>query len=173
VALAISNSDNISETATIKGGRPSDPVRQFVFKLDGSKTKCVISNREVSNRIERLKAHRKHCSKQATDSCVSTGVKRALTDIDHDDEIGCTPPPAKRKAILQPQLSGFTVRTNSKTAAAFDEQIARFFYARFIPFNVTEQKEFKSLISMLRPGCTPHCIYIKNYPLCKPCLNLK
>ena len=30
--------------ATLKGGRPSDPVRQLFLKLDGSKTKCVIYN---------------------------------------------------------------------------------------------------------------------------------
>ena len=129
--------------ATIQGGRPSDPPRHFFLKLDGSKTKCLIFNQDVSNRSEHLKAHRKPCSKQATDSCVNTGVKRAYNDIDtdHDDEIGCTPPPAKRKVILlQPQLSGFTVRTNSKTATAFDEQIARIFNACNITFNVVEQK---------------------------------
>ena len=83
--------------ATLKGGRPSDPVRQFFLKLDGSTTKCVICNQEVSNMIEHLKIQRKLCSKQATDSCVNTKVKRAFNnvDTDHDDEIGRTPPPAK------------------------------------------------------------------------------
>ena len=73
---------------------------------------------------------------------VNTEVERAFNGIDteHDGEIGCTPPLAKRKVILRPQLSGLTVRTNSKTATAFDEQIARFFYTCNIPFNVSEQK---------------------------------
>ena len=74
--------------ATIKGGRPSDPVRQFFLKLDGSKTKGVICNQEVSNRIERVKAPRKHGSKQATNPCVNIEVKVAFNDIHHDYEIG-------------------------------------------------------------------------------------
>ena len=60
--------------ATLKGGQPSDPMRQLYLKLDGSKTKCVICNQEVSNRIERLKAQRKHYLKQVTDSCVNTAI---------------------------------------------------------------------------------------------------
>jgi len=45
-----------------------------------------------------IKTDRKRCSKQATDSCVNTGMKCAINDIDteHDDDISCTPPSCKK-----------------------------------------------------------------------------
>ena len=52
----------------IIGDKPSDPVRQFFLTLDGSKSKYVIYNKQVSNRIEHLKAHRTQCSNQSTDT---------------------------------------------------------------------------------------------------------
>ena len=52
-------------------------------------------------------------------------------------------------------MSSFTIRTDSAAASQLDFQIARFFYAGNIPFNVAEHKEFKSLISLLRPGYSP------------------
>jgi hypothetical protein len=52
-------------------------------------------------------------------------------------------------------MSAFTVKTDSNAATLLDLQIARFFYACNIPFNVAEQTEFKTLITMLRPGYTP------------------
>ena len=52
-------------------------------------------------------------------------------------------------------MSSFTIRTESAAASHLDFQIARLFYPRNIPFNVADHKEFKSTISLLRPGCSP------------------
>ena len=52
-------------------------------------------------------------------------------------------------------MSSYTVKTDSAAANQLHLQIARFFYACNIPFNVAEHKEFKSMISLLRPGYSP------------------
>lgn len=140
--------------ATIRGGRPGDPIRQHFQKLDGSKSKCVDCKENVSNKIERLRAHRKRCPKATPEVSVLTGVKRVAPDIDSDDEdTECLPPPPKR--TLQSQMSAYSVKTDSAMATSLDLQIARYFYACNIPFNVAEQSEFKAMISMLRPGYSP------------------
>ena len=38
--------------ATIKGGRPGDPIRKFKKKLDGTKSKCIECGEQVSSKIE-------------------------------------------------------------------------------------------------------------------------
>ena len=47
------------------------------------------------------------------------------------------------------------MKTDSYPAKQLNLQIARFFYACNIPFNVAENKEFKSMIALLRPGYSP------------------
>jgi ribosomal protein L34E len=62
--------------ATIKGGRPGDPVRMFFQKLDGTKSKCVECGEQCSSKIERLRAHIKRYSKlKATPVSISSGLK--------------------------------------------------------------------------------------------------
>ena len=44
--------------------------------------------------------------------------------------------------------------TTSNQEHLLDMQIARYFYACNVPFNVADQSEFKKMICMLRPGYT-------------------
>lgn len=149
----VSKFSNINfNMATVKGGRPGDPVRQFFQKLDGTKSKCVDCSEQVSSKIERLRAHRKRCPK-AYIPVPSTRVEKRPAPEMEEDEPECQPPPAKRP--LQSQMSSFAIKTDTTMAALIDQQVAKFFYACNIPFNVAEQKEFKTMISMLRPGYTP------------------
>ena len=148
--------------ATIKGGRPGDPIRQFFNRLDGSKSKCIDCAERVSNKIERLRAHRRRCPKSApadNGGDVVTPVKRPFAVIettlaDSDgDRADVLPPPMKR--VLQAHMSAYTIKTDSNAAKELDVLIAKFFYACNVPFNVAEQTHFKQMISALRPGYTP------------------
>ena len=49
----------------------------------------------------------------------------------------------------------FCLKTDSAATTQLDLQIAKFFYACNIPFNIAEHKEFKVMISLLRPGYSP------------------
>jgi len=81
--------------ATIKGGRPGDPVWMFIQKLDGTKSKCIECGEQCSSKIERLHAHIKRCPKlKTTPVSTSSGLKCPEPDSNHDD-IACLPPPAK------------------------------------------------------------------------------
>ncbi len=69
--------------ATIKGGRPGDPVRMFFQKMDGTKSKCVECGEQCSSKIERLRAHIKRCPKlKATPVSTSSGLKRPTPEPD-------------------------------------------------------------------------------------------
>ena len=46
---------------TSLGGRPSDPTRSFFLKVDGTKVRCIDGKYLVSDKIERLRNHRKRC----------------------------------------------------------------------------------------------------------------
>ena len=131
-------------------GRPSDPIRSFFLKVDGSKMKCIDCNYLVSDKIERLRNHRKRCPaigcsthpEQQYDSIVES-LPQPL------------PIPAKRPKTCQPHMSSFCIKTDSAAATQLDLQIAKFLYACNIPFNIVEHKEFKAMISLLRPGYSP------------------
>ena len=43
------------------GGRPSDPTQSLFLKIDGTKVRCVDCKSLVSDKIERLRNHRKCC----------------------------------------------------------------------------------------------------------------
>ena len=126
--------------------RPSDPIRSFFLKVDGSKLRCIDCNYSVSNKIERLRNHRK---RYRSSSCT--------TQLEPDLilEPSPQPSPIKRPKTYQPQMSSFTMKTDFSAAKQLNLQIARFFYACNIPFNVAENKEFKSMIALLRPGYPP------------------
>ena len=66
--------------ATINGGRPGDPIRQFFNKLDGSKSKCINCGEKVSSKIERLRAHMKQCPKVAPTADAIMTPKRPATE---------------------------------------------------------------------------------------------
>ena len=127
-------------------GRPSDPTRSFFLNVEGSKARCIDRNYLVSNKIERLRNHRKHCHSL-----------NSSTHLEPDLIFESLPQPSslKRPKTCQPQMSSFTIWTDSAAASQLDFKIARLFYACSIPFNVAEHKEFKSMISLLRPGYSP------------------
>ena len=131
-------------------GRPSDPTRNLFLKVDGSKMKCVDCNSLVSDKIERLRNHRKRCP---AISC--TALPKQQDDLIVESMPQLLPIPAKRPKYCQPQMSSFCLKTDSAAATQLDLQIARFFYACNILFNIAEHKEFKAMISLLRPGYSP------------------
>ncbi|KAK2151266.1 hypothetical protein LSH36_369g03035 [Paralvinella palmiformis] len=92
--------------ATIKGGRPGDPVWMFFQKLDGTQSKCIECQEQCSSKIECLRAHIKRCPKLKATPVSTSGLKRPTPELDTDrDDTACLPPPAKR----QFQMSAFTV----------------------------------------------------------------
>ena len=114
-------------------GRPSDPIRSSFLKVDSSKLRCIDCKSLVSNKIERLRNHRKRCR-----SIYS------ITQLESDLIVKPSPQPSpiNRPKTCQPQMSSFTVKTDSAAANQLHLQIAKFFYACNIPFNVAEHKEF-------------------------------
>ena len=52
----------------------------------------------------------------------------------------------KRPKTCQSPISSFCIKTDSARAIQLDLQIARFFYACNIPFNIVEHKELKAMI---------------------------
>ena len=76
-------------------GRPSDPTRSFFLKVEGSKARCIDCNSLVSNKIERLRNHRKHCHSLSS----STHLEPDLIF-----ESSPQPSPLKRPKTCQPQM---------------------------------------------------------------------
>ena len=52
-------------------------------------------------------------------------------------------------------MTSYSIKADSAAANQLHIQVARFFYACNIPFNAAEHKEFKKMISLLRPGYSP------------------
>ena len=108
--------------------------------------RCINCNSLVSDKIERLRNHRKRCH--------ATSVS-AQSDPDLIVESSSQPPPAKHPKTCQSHMTSYSIKTDSAAANQLHIQVARFFYACHIPFNVAEHKEFKKMISLLRPGYSP------------------
>ena len=64
-------------------------------------------------------------------------------------------PTTKKPKTCQSQMPSYCMKTDAATSNQLDLQIARSFYACNIPFNVAGHKEFKAMISLLRPGYSP------------------
>ena len=79
----------------------------------------------------------------------------AQSDPDLIVESSSQPPPAKHAKTCQSQMSSYIIKTDSAAANQLHIQVARFFYACNISLNVAEHKEFKKMISLLRPGYSP------------------
>ena len=119
------------------------------MKIDGIKMKCIDCSTYVSNKIERLRNHRKrfHSANNQQEAEPEPEIECNLNQIPQHE-----PKPTKRPKICQTQMSSFSIETDTATSNQLDLQIARFFYACNMPFNVAEHKEFKAMISLLRPG---------------------
>ena len=99
-------------------------------------------------KTERLRSHRKRCN------------SIHFTQKGPEDEVECDfneiaqlePESTKRPKTCQSKLSSYCIKNDAATSNQLDLQIARFFYACNIPFNVAEHKEFKAMVSLLRPG---------------------
>lgn len=55
---------------------------------------------------------------------------------------------------VQPQIRDFAIVTTQAQQKAIDKAIARFFYSSNLSFLTAEQKYFKEMMNILRPGCS-------------------
>ena len=127
----------------MSGGRPSEPIRSFFLKIEGTKMKCIDCNTYVSDKTERLRSHRKRCN--------SIHITQKV-ECDFNEIAQPEPESTKRPKTCQWQMSSYCIKTDAATTSQLDLQIVRFFYVCNIPFNVAEHKEFKAMVSLLRPG---------------------
>ena len=105
------------------GGRPSDPIRTFFLKIDGTKMRCIDCNTYVSDKIERLRTHRKRFnSVTITHQELEPEVDCELNQIAQPE-----PESNKKPKTCQSQMSSYCVKTDSATSNQIDLQIARFF----------------------------------------------
>ena len=109
--------------------------------------KCKQCEVSVSPKIERLKAHLKKCI-HAIQELKPTTKRAAVID----DDIDVQPLPKK---LCQPQMINYSIKTDNTFKAKLDDQIAKFFYACNIPFNVAEHPQWLKMIELLRPGYLP------------------
>lgn len=153
--------------------KPKDPIWGFYDLItEGNKTisKCKACSSEVSSKVLRLKSHLDKCQKSlkvAKDPVITLSesetqkpqtptlstpktAKRKQEETDDDSLHANTP-----KRQLQQTLDGFTVPTSANIKDKLDEQIAKFFYACNIPFNVADNPVFKDTMNLLRPGYEP------------------
>ena len=120
-----------------KFGPPSHP-----------RARCRGCGEEMAGQPERLRAHQEKCKKvRVVGPDDQTGSENVKTPSSSSSSPAC--PPAKRQC--QRMLCPAT--TTEANRAALDLQLCRFVLATAIPFRVVEHPEFKTLISMLRPGC--------------------
>ena len=89
------------------------PLGVFL-KVEGSKARCIDCNSLVSDIIERLRNHRKHCHS------LSSSTQQ---EPDLIFESSPQPSPLKSPETCQPQMSSFTIRTESAAASRLDLQI--------------------------------------------------
>lgn len=140
-------------------------VQREVPGKTGFRAECKKCKKEIVGLVARMKIH--------FDSCASGG---AVDYQDGDDpsqlekeaEVTIEIEPRKRpssdvftnansnkKHATTPSLNNYFVKTSKNEKEIFDVQIARFFYATNAPFSSVDHKEFKQLISNLRPGYKP------------------
>ena len=134
-----------------KGGRPKDPIWQHFTEIQKEKqnvAKCNECGYVLAGKPNRMKGHFEKCKRDhgnASDAKVPQKRNRSES------------PPSKRLAVsdslLQPQIN--VIKTSSDKKGELDLQIAKFFYACNIPFNVAEHTEFLKTIKLLRPGYSP------------------
>ena len=110
---------------------------------------CKKCQATLSYRATRLKSHYEKC--ENSERAVK-GIKR-----EHSPFSEAESPPKKRSApiLRQMRVNSSVIRTSSDMKHSLDIQVARFFYACNIAFNVAEHPAFKNLISTLRPGYFP------------------
>lgn len=168
-----------------KGGRPMHPVwDSFTRKRGKSVATCNYCQSDVSAKSDRLKTHLKKCRRIKNNSTTSADMATPSPPSNNTDDIQeiaidestapatSTPPKPKKPNVHQPSII-FGVKTDSKTRALLDEQVANFFYACNIPFNVASHDEFIKMVEMLRPGyCPPNRKALANELLDKTYENI-
>lgn len=86
-----------------------------------------------------------------TPAPISTSLKRPLQDSPL--------PTAKRQKVssssTQPHVSPHFTKTTPAQKSAFDLEVAKFFYACNLPFNLADHPQWTKVCSLLRPGYTP------------------
>jgi len=117
--------------------KPKDATWNFYDVGDDKTTaKYKDGQSDISNRVLRLKYHRKKCPvlrsipKKRTFDCTENG------ETSH--EMNESSP--KWPKLEQPNVMKYGMSTDSKMKAQLDEQIARAFYACNIPFNIFSRR---------------------------------
>ena len=121
---------------TSSGGRPSDPIRSYFMKIDRTKMKCINCSTYVSDKIERLRNHRKrfHSASIQPEPEPEPAMECNLNQIpQHEPE-----PTTKKPKTCQSQMPSYCMKT-AATSNQLDLQIARMYYACNIPFKNSKQ----------------------------------
>jgi hypothetical protein len=148
-----------------KGGRPRDNIWQhFVEVVVGGKVfaKCKICANQQLPKANRLKQHHQRCSDASKDATVSQHKESSTQQPPISLKRGrSASPPPKRQAVsvpatsIQPSIESNVVKTSPSFTSAMDLQLAKFFYACNLPFNIADHPEFIKTVTMLRLGYAP------------------
>lgn len=155
-----------------KGGRPRDSIWEHFTKFSKDKksyAKCNYCGNEQLAKADRAKLHFAKCTQRdmlnnvispENDANNQTPYSHDIPNTSHKRDRSASPP-RKRQAVpvtctsVQPNLNGTIFKTTAKVKTDIDNQLAKFFYACNIPFNVVEHPEFIKTVKLLRPGYTP------------------
>src|SRR5215469_8505426 len=155
--------------------------RNEVMEIEGNtKVKCKHCNNEISNKIERIKAHLNKCSKIEKSRNISEAPSESdcsegqadtshtsdtsLGSINLDKDVQASTSTSassvqswlgKSTIKVQRKLSEYVLTTSNAQKEDIDKKIARFFYANNIAFFCAESKHFLEMIEVLRPGYSP------------------
>lgn len=131
----------------------------------GDKAKCKHCNQIISKRVQRIRQHLQKCKKNV--ACLKS---TAIVVSDSEEQLE---PPSKKvkldsnlntpdhseskpsSSVVQSSIFSYGVLTSASQKKDIDKDVARFFYANNIAFNVLKNREFKQMIQSLRPGYNP------------------
>lgn len=138
-------------------------VEWHEFTEYGTKMQCKHCNNIVSKRAVRLKEHLKKCKKNTQSINEETEpeiqielpppAKVARTDTFSNSD--SPEPSASGIKRTQSSMFSYGIVTTASQKNDLDKNVAKFFYANNIAFNVAQNTEFKKMVQNLRPGYVP------------------
>lgn len=158
-------------------GRKADPVWLSFEKVavpdkTYNRARCKICKKEMQGLVSRMRKHLNECDMVVISEDEENEINDSVSTIfegdsdtmstysntssfESDTRQAKLKPPSKKLKEGKAGLDRYVVKTPKALKESIDHQVARTVFATNSPFAFVENKEFISLIQMLRPGYSP------------------
>ncbi|CAH0561717.1 unnamed protein product [Brassicogethes aeneus] len=143
------------------GRKSSTEWTEVLESRSKSRVVCKYCQKEISKKVERVRSHLNKCknkgastSKKNVEDVESMSISSDDEDRELEHENKSKQENGENLATLakNKNLDEFVIKTTVEQKEKIDKMVAKFFFGCNIAFNVAEQKTFKEMISVLRPG---------------------